>query len=254
MSELQKRITKVQRREISGGLGFGAARREAPRAMLLAIAAKDTATAKAAIEAGADIVIIDGLDAKAAAAVIKPLEKMCAGARLSALDEAGAKALHDSGCDFAISPLDSTASGAMDPEKMGQVVAPNDDISDTTLRALGPIGLDGLYIDRPIGAMTLGNQLELVRLASFASVPLLVTVLPGASMEELRVLRDSGTAVVVAPVGTTAAQVATLVEVLKAIPAPKKGSKGHDMAIVPSAAQRGGGEDEGDEDDDDGEE
>ena len=252
MSELQKRITKVQRREVAGGLGFGAARREAPRAMLLAVSVKDTAAAKAAVEAGADVVVIDGLDAKAAAAAIKPLEKVVAGARLTSLDEAGAKALHEAGCDFAISPLDSTASGAVDPEKMGQVVAPNDDISDTTLRALGPIGLDGLYIDRPIGAMTLGNQLELVRLASFASVPLLVTVLAGASMEELRVLRDSGTAVVVAPVGTTAAQVGALIEMLKAIPAPKKGSKGGDMAIVPSMAQRGADdEEEGDDDHDD---
>ena len=44
--------------------------------------------------------------------------------------------------------------------------------------------------------------------------------------------------------GKTEAQVKALIEALKAVPAPKKGSKGGDMAIVPSMAQRADSEEE----------
>ena len=251
MSDLGKRIGRVMRREISGGMGFGAARREQPRAMLLAVLVGDGKAAKAAIEAGADVAIIDGLDAGKAAAALKPLAKLCTGARLANLDEAGAKLLKDAGCDFVISALDTTDSAAMDTENMGQVIVTAPDISDTTLRALPPLGLDALYVDREPGSMTVARQLELVRLASFSSTPLMVQVTATASVSEMRVLRDSGAVAVVAPAGTTAEQLKALVEALKAVPAPKKGSKGGDMAIVPSMAQRGGGEEEeeGGEDD-----
>ena len=244
MSDLGKRIGKVIRREITGGMGFGAARGEKPRAMLLAVLATDGPSAKAAVDAGADLAIMMGLAATAAAAALKPIEKACTGALLASFDEAGAMALRAAGCDFVISPLEATSSAAVDPESMGQVISSTADVSDTTLRALGPIGLDALYVERSAGAMTLAQQLELVRMSSFSSTPLMVRVEASASISELRVLRDSGAAVIVAAAGTTEAQVKGLIEALKAVPAPKKGSKGGDMAIVPSMAQRADSEEE----------
>jgi len=148
MSDLGKRIGRVMRREVTGGLGFGAARSEKPRAMLLAVLAASGESAKAAVAAGADVAIVDGLAPAEAAAIVKGIEKGCTGARLAVFDEAGAKALKDAGCDFVISPIDGTASAAVDPESMGQVIVATSDISDTTLRALPPLGLDALYVER----------------------------------------------------------------------------------------------------------
>ena len=251
VSDLGKRIGRVMRREVSGGLGFGAARSEKPRAMLLGVLAADGASAKAAVAAGADLAIIDGLSVAKAAAVLKPLAKACTGVRLAAFDEAGAKSLKAAGCDFVISPIDGTSSAAVDPENMGQVIIATADMSDTTLRALPPLGLDGIYVDRDPGAMTLAQQLELVRIASFSSTPLMVRVEPDASVSELRVLRDSGAAVVVAPASTTPDQVKALVEALKAVPASKKGGKSGDMALVPRLSQSAAADEEGDDGDGD---
>jgi hypothetical protein len=87
-----------------------------------------------------------------------------------------------------------------------------------------------------------------VRLATFASTGLVVTVQADANVGELRVLRDSGALAVVAPAGTSADALKTLSETLKAVPAPKKGRReGSDIALVPS--QRGAAEEEEDEED-----
>jgi hypothetical protein len=244
MSELGKRIGRVLRREVTGGLGFGAARSEKPRAMLLAVLASSAEDASAAIASGADVAIFDGLAAAEAARAVGGVEKARTGVRLARFDEAGAAALKEAGCDFVISPIDGTDSAAVDTESMGQVLVATAEISDTTLRALPPLGLDALYVDRAPGAMTLAQQLELVRISSFAGTPLMVRIEAAASVSELRVLRDSGAGVVVAPAGTSGEQVKALVEALKAVPAAKKSSKGGEMAIVPRTSQAASSEDE----------
>jgi hypothetical protein len=108
-------------------------------------------------------------------------------------------------------------------------------MEDNTLRALGPLGFDGLFVQRAGGPMTLGQQLGLVRVASFASTGLIVTVEPSATVGELRVLRDSGAVAVVAPAGTSEKNLKALGETLKAVPAPKKGKRdGADIAMIPA--------------------
>ncbi len=251
MSELQKKISKAQKREAQGGLGFGNVRRELPRAMVLAARVATAQEAEAATAAGADCVIFSGLAAAAAAAAIKPLAKVCAGAQVAALDEGGAQALVAAGCDFVISPLDTTDAMAVDPEKLGHVLEAPADASDTLLRALAPFGLDALYVDGPHTSMTMAARLELVRLSSFSSSALMAPVGAGVAMNALRVLRDSGVGVVVAPAGATAAELTALSEALKAIPAPKRERHGGDIAMVPATRAASGAGDEDDEDDDD---
>lgn len=244
MSQLQKRIQKLQRRD-GPGIGFGRVSREQPRAMGLIATARNAAEIQAALDAEADAVIVDAGGAAAAAAAMQGIasDKLAIGALLASLSEADAAALREARCDFVISPLDTTDSAAVDTEKNGQAVVASLDMEDNTLRALAPLGLDGLFVQRAGGAMTLGQQLGLVRLASFASTGLIVTVEAGAGVGELRVLRDSGTAAVVAPAGTSADGLKALSDTLKAVPAPKKNKReGSDMAIVPAA--RGAEEEE----------
>lgn len=249
MSQLQKKIASIGRRE--GAVGFGRANYDKPRAILLGLMAADAASLKAGFAVGADVVIVRAADAAAAAKMIAEgaVGKVPVGALVPSLDDAGADALHKAGCDFVISPLESTSSTAVDTERMGHVVALPESIEDTTLRALGPLGLDGLFIAKLDGALTLSSQLNLVRLASFASTSLLGSVRIDAPVAELRVLRDSGVAVVVAPEGTSAEALGVLAESLKAIPAKKTRRDGADMAIVPSSGA-GAAEEEEDDDDD----
>lgn len=238
MSQLQKNIARIGRRE-GPAIGFGRAAREQPRAMLLAVLVSQTANARALLEAGADAAIVCAGNNADAKSIIEALagKDTIVGAWVSALDEAGAEALHGAGCDFVISTLEGTASAAVDTDRMGQVVAVDGGMEDTMLRALGPLGLDGLFLERGDEPMTLAMQLELVRLSSFSGAPLLATAGPETPVSELRVLRDSGTAVVVPPEGTTPEQVKALLERLKAVPPPKRLKRtGGEMALVPSMA------------------
>ena len=253
MSQLQKAITRTQRREVTGGLGFGQARKEQPKSMLAGVAARDEAAAKSLLAAGADLVLIRAKDAAGALKALKSVatDKTCVGVQVSALDAAGAEALHKAHCDFVVSPLESTAAAALDPDTMGHVLVGSSALEDTTLRALGPLGLDALYVELEAGAMTLASQLGLVRMSSFASTALLVAVNADIPIAELRVLRDSGVVAVIAPEGTTPQQLEALIANLKAVPPPKKNKReGAEMAIVPSAASRSSDDEEDDEEED----
>ena len=99
--------------------------------------------------------------------------------------------------------------------------------------------------------MKLKDQLSLVRLATFAATQLVAVVDPAVTVADLRVLRDSGTAAVVARAGSTPAQVKALADALKAVPPPKKGKEGREIALVPSVANvQHADEDDEDEPDD----
>lgn len=254
MSQLQKRIQRLQRRD-GPAMGFGRVTREQPRAMVLMALATNGKEAKTALDAGADAVLIEAANASAAASALADVadEKVAVGALVASLTEADAEALRKAKCDFVVSPLDSTDSAAVETDKMGQVVSATLDMEDNTLRALGPLGFDGLFVQRAGGPMTLGQQLALVRVASFASTGLIVTVEPSATVGELRVLRDSGAVAVVAPAGTSAEDLKALGETLKAVPAPKKGKRdSSDIAMIPAtkAAVEGDHEHEEEHEDD----
>lgn len=246
MSKLQKAIGRLGRRETSG-FGFGAVQRDQPRSMLLGtIVSPDGAAA--ALEAGADFVLIQAADAIAAVAGVKAAveAKALAGAFVDRIDGPGADALAEAGCDFVVSPLAGTASVAVDTERMGQVVRIETTISDTMLRSLAPLGLDALFVESMGATTTLEEQLELVRLASFSGAPLMLTVAPETAMPELRVLRDSGTAAVVLPAGSSADQLRSLAATLRTLPASKR-AKEREIALVPTL---GGRRDEEEDDDD----
>jgi hypothetical protein len=234
MSELQKRIARVVRHE-GNSFGFGARQREQPRALVLAALAANAKAAKAALDGGADAVIVRAEDATTAAAALQGLQKACAGAWLPGLDAAGAEALAAAGCDFVVSPLETTAAAAVNTDRMGHIVLAPASLSEAVLRALPPLGLDGLLVEAPTDALTLAGQLELVRLASFSGCPLLVMVQPGVEAASLRVLRDSGVVAVIAPADAKAGDLAALNEALRALP-PRRRRDTRDIALVPSVA------------------
>lgn len=248
MSEFQKRVARILRRE-GPAIGFGARVRETPKAMLLAAITRDEAAARSAIEAGADAVIFrDGTTA--AVPTIKALkaDRILAGAWVDALDEKTAASLAEAGCEFIVSTLDATESTAVDSERMGQLLVADPSFDDTTLRSLGPLGLEGLVVELTGGAMKLKDQLALVRLATFSATQLVVVVDPAVTVADLRVLRDSGAAAIIARAGSTPDQVKALDQALRAVPPPKKGKEGREIALVPSVAAAPSAE-EDDEDD-----
>lgn len=249
MSQLQKILARIQRRE-GPAIGFGRVSREQPRAMALLATVRTAADARAALDAGADAVLFIAGSAALAAAQLREVTgpKVAAGASLPVLSLADADVLREAGCDFVISPLETTDSAAVDTEKMGHLVVASEAIEDNTLRALAPLGLDGLFVQRAHGPMKLSEQLGLVRLSSFSSTGLVVTVDLAASAADLRVLRDSGAVAIVAPEGATAADLASLNERLRSVPPPsRRRSDSTQVALVPSLMGAHSGHDDDDE-------
>ncbi len=236
MSQLEKAIERVQKKE-GPRLGFGPVSREKPRALLAAAVAASAADVAAAVEGDADLVFVSAAGSGEFVALLGEVDcgDAVVGAILPEFDADKAVALREASCDFVVSPLASTAAAAIDQEQMGHVISVPLDVSDTTLRSLGPLGLNALFVELDSPTLTLGSQLELVRLASFASTPLFVTGSVGMEVDELRVLRDSGVAAVVLPAGTPAADLASLGEKLRTVPPRKPRGRGTgDMALVPS--------------------
>ena len=250
MTQLQKAIAKLQRGTASG-FGFTRVKRETPRTLLLAVEVNDAKAAKAAIEAGADFFI--ALGANAAATITGTAANDRAAARVDALDDATAAALTSAGAIFvACEPANAQAS-AIDTDALGFVAIVDAAIDEQTLRALAGLGLDGLATLTGATPETLADQLQLVRLAQLGGAPVLSPVKPGATMAQLRVLRDSGVALVVAGVDSSSADVAALVAAIKALPPRKKKGDGGDIAMVPSMGARHEEEHEHEDDGDDDE-
>lgn len=242
MSQLQKKMEKIQRPE-GPRLGFGPVSREKPRAMLLGVLAASVDEARAAQSGGADVVLLQ--DATPAAVKDAVGEGACVGALVDSLDEAGAAALKEAGCDFAVAAPAATLAAAVNGEAMGHVVQLSLEEPESFLRGLAPLGLDGLYVGEIAGALTLAQQVDLVRTASMAGAPLIVRVQADVTSGHLRMLRDSGVGVVLAPAG---ADLAALDAALRAVPPPRSARKGQrDLALVPSVAT---GHDDHDHDDD----
>ncbi len=250
MSNLQKKIGQLGKPG-RPSMGFTPVARDKPRAILLGVFVADAAAAAKAIEGSADVAIIKGKSAEEALAGLADVSKgKSIGVQLGSLTAAEATKLKDAGCDFVISPLESTESAAVDEEAMGHIVVVEESLDDTTLRALGPMNFDALLTEIDTKGLSLGNQLKIVRMTTLASTALIVPVAATASVDELRVLRDSGVVVVIAPEKTGADKLKALGETLKAVPPPRKARReGADIALVPSM---GAGKSEEEDDDDDG--
>ena len=239
MSQLQKTLERSLKTE-GPRMGFGPISREKPRAMVLGAIVKDAKAANAAAEAGADFIVVKADTASAAAEALKGAEGVTQpkGAWVSKLDVDGAKALKEAGADFVASSLDDTAAAAVNPDELGHVLAVTSDMEDTTLRAVSGLTLDALFVKRPKGPMTLLQQVELARLAMLAGTPLLVSCPADLDAAELRVLRDSGAAAVVAAEGTSADELKALGDRLREVPAKKSGRSERVVPMLPGLRQQ----------------
>jgi hypothetical protein len=249
MSNLKKAIERSGRRE-GGQMGFAHVSQAKRKAMLLAAIVEDGAAVTAAAEAGADVALISANDATGAVRELGKASgvKIPVGALLPSLDKAGADALADAKCDFVMSPLGTTRAGALEPGRMGHVISLGETIDDASLRALGPLGLDAIAVPGRDSALFLEDQLGFVRVAQLSATPLLVRLAAEPDAAELRALRDSGAAIVVAKPGTNAAGLRRLAELLREVPEPRRREgRGPEVALLP--ALLGGGHDHDDEDD-----
>ncbi len=238
MSQLRKVIERAQRGE-GPRLGFGASTHVKPRALAIGMIALDADGARQAVEAGADFVLFRAQDTASAVEAIKGSSdtKAPLGAWLSNVGADDAQQLTEAGVDFVASSLEGTRADALDSDQVGHVLAVTADIDDTTLRTLGALGLEGMFVKRPEGEMTLQNQVEFARLSVLSGLELFVSTSADVSTGELRVLRDSGAVAVIATEDSSAEALHGLNERLRTIPPRRAGSRGNDTPLLPTMAR-----------------
>jgi hypothetical protein len=201
--------------------------------MLLGVLAANEADVTAAAGT-ADLVLVRASKPADVKRALKNNEVDCVGVLVDNIDVDSAAKLRDAGATFAIAAPESTVAAAVGVEEDDYVPSVTLDADEPTLRALGGIQPPAVCVEGRTG-LTVADQLGYVRLSGLVGAPLLVLLDSVPDDAELRVLRDSGAAAIVAAAGTSADDLAALDKSLRALPARKRRGGEGAMPLVPMA-------------------
>ena len=239
MSKLSERMRRAARTD-ARSVGFTPVATAPQPTMLVVVemSGKDTA---ASVE-GADALLFPDsapeADLKAAAAGAIPV-----GVRLTKGDRARVAALKEAGVDFVVLDEESAASALME-EDVCYILQIAGEPSDTDLRALDALPLEGLLAPPVDGALTIRRSINMRRFVAFARKPLMLPVSGEADAADLEALRELNVLLLLAP--ATAA--AGLRERVMALP-PRRRREGAAVGVPTMVLGRPRVE-EPDEDDD----
>lgn len=214
MSKFRTRIRDIGR--APGGMGFSAiARQERPRYVLVVAEANSAEEAHAAVQAGADAVIL------ASATITGVSVKVPVGVRIEDATRAEVDAARERGADFFLFDDGRTHASALTAEEMGAVLLLGADQDEQRLRSVAAIDLDAILVEADADVITVREQIELRRVAALCGASLLVRSNGQPDAAILEAWRDAGAPAVLVP----AAQVAATLEAAQAVPAPRRGER-----------------------------
>ncbi|MFQ5880427.1 MAG: hypothetical protein ACE5IZ_09680, partial [Dehalococcoidia bacterium] len=148
-----------------------------------------------AVAQGVDTIIFGPVADKRQASDIAGWAKAAGGAPCGAwlgpTAARGVAAIKDAGIDYVILSLDAAAAAVLD-EGLGYVLALEEGVPDTLLRALDSLPLEAVTVALGTGPLTLRRQLELSRLAGLSRLPLFLRLGEEPTPQELESLRDVG--------------------------------------------------------------
>jgi hypothetical protein len=147
-----------------------------------------------------------------------------------------------------------------EPESVGRVLRLDTSIEAGLLRAVSGLhpGIEAVMVDLRVPALTIETLMQCRKAADFTGQPIIALIGAGLTVAELTALREAGVKCLVLPSGSTAAEISSLIDDIRALPKPekKKGTKG--IAILPRMGltpapkedEGDGGDDDNDNDDD----
>ncbi len=234
MSKLADKIRRAGKVE-AGPIGFGVAAERRPSPTLLCLLRMDKDQAKKVgntADAGADAVIITGLEAGKLGDAIQKLGDVPVGLRAEDAQRATVAAAREAGADFVLLDEESSAEVVLE-EKVGLVLRLGTQTGDTELRALAGLSLDALEI-APIGEpFTVRRLMELRRLSLLSQTPLLVEVTPEIGPSRLEALRGAGVAGIILD-GKSADRLSALRQAILSLPARGQRREERVDALLPS--------------------
>ena len=248
MSKLAEAIRRSQRVE-AAPMGFGAARPSPKPTMLVGFRGEAEGLA-AAVEAGADVLLVETSDRDLEPARIAEMRTAGGNLPLGVLPKsvpAGkTKELREKGLDFLVFEADSTPAAALLDEDTGYVLQLPNNAEELFLRSLESLSLEAIYLGSIRTPLTVSQQLELARVGLLTHKPLVCQVQPDTTSEDLQCLRAAG--VVALLVEGTAAAVTRLKETIAALPPLRQRREERPVVSLPRSQAR---HEEDDDDDDD---
>ena len=214
MSKFRTRIRDIG--HAPGGMGFSAiARQERPRYVIVVAEAASAAEATAAVEAGADAIVLTGA-MPAGLSVKVPV-----GVRIEDATRAEVTAARDAGADFFLFDDGRSHAAALTVDDIGSVLLLGADQDEQRLRSVAAIDLDAVLVEADADLITVREQIELRRVAGFTGAPLLLKALGRPDAAMLEAWRDAGAPAVLVPAADTAATL----EAARAVPAPRRSTE-----------------------------
>jgi len=246
MSKLRDRIRdRTRQRPRALGFATGPARDSAQgAAVLVAVEVPDVDAARAAVEAGAGVLVFAGAR-DALGAVVEAAGSIPVGMRIDAATSADTEALAAAAADFLIFDAGQTTATALLERRLGGVLLAPNGSSDDELRRFGPLDLDAVLVGAPSGELSVTGQLELRHLAEMVRAPLAILTERAVDASTLEVWRDAGAALVLLGVGA-AGETAALVEACRAVRPPRQREEDRVQPLLPTVAAAHDHDDEDD--------
>lgn len=182
LADLMRRAARQETRPI--GFAVTTAQRQPT---MLVLARVPAAQAAAAAAAGADAVIV--ADGQAATV---DLSRILWGSEAPVAGRDDVRALRAVGAGFLVFDADTTPAAALLEDDVGYIMRVDPGASDTFLRSVETLPLDGLLVPSLEGALTVRRALDLRRISSFTRKMLVLGVAPTIDPVDLEALRDSG--------------------------------------------------------------
>lgn len=199
MSQLIDKLNKTNR-SVTQPMGFRTSRSEGEELSLVIIAGVDYSTPESIEEyaAGADAVYLTtgspGISIKSIQPIIKALSRIPCGI---SVEDAGNKKLDnfiEAGCDFLVFSEDSPVGPIPQDEKTGKLLRVDPSLEDSLARVISNLPLDAV-ITRQVTSkkttMTWQYLMNIQRLATVITKPVIIPVTPDISTSELRAIRDA---------------------------------------------------------------
>jgi hypothetical protein len=233
-----------------------------PASMLVAVelAGKPEDELKEAATTGASAGILDpaGLTGASIIKYLKTKVDMPVGLVLSGGKTGTGAKPEGSDIDFIVFdvnlPVKSLAGN--EPESVGRVLRLDTSIEAGLLRAVNSLhpGIEAVMVDLRVPALTVETLMQCRRVADFSGQPILALIGASLTLAELTALREAGVKCLVLPAGSTAAEISSLIDDIRALPKPEKKKDKRSIAIVPrmglTPAPKEDEDDGGDDDDD----
>jgi len=242
---MSKLVEKLERLSAGKGqpLGFTAAAARTKVAQMVLVASLpegDHDLVATAVEGGADALLIRaGEVGEELSKLGKEAKGIPWGVAMGVVSKEQAEAVAEMGCDFLVFASEAAA-GVLDVERLGRVLQIDPALSDSLMRAVASMAVDGVLVDaeQEQAQLTVGQLMAYERLAGLVDKPLLAAIPAGMPAADVEGLWQAGVrGVVVDMAAAPKERLAELRAAIASLPAMRKRPGGRLSAVVPHPAE-----------------